>query len=82
MSYVHICETSTAMVPNTIATAASIGSDVNGRAVQVPPSVSFLGYFYHIPGFLSWIQTQVVGFREVICVTKEAWDNQNVESVC
>ncbi|XP_039700297.1 aldehyde oxidase 2 isoform X2 [Pteropus medius] len=34
MSYVHICETSTAMVPNTIATAASIGSDVNGRAVQ------------------------------------------------
>ncbi|XP_059249136.1 aldehyde oxidase 2 [Mustela nigripes] len=34
MSSVHICETSTAMVPNTIATAASIGSDVNGRAVQ------------------------------------------------
>ncbi|KAB0390726.1 hypothetical protein E2I00_019655 [Balaenoptera physalus] len=34
MSYMHICETSTAMVPNTIATAASIGSDVNGRAVQ------------------------------------------------
>ncbi|KAL1770882.1 aldehyde oxidase 2 [Sigmodon hispidus] len=34
MSHMHICETSTAMVPNTIATAASIGSDVNGRAVQ------------------------------------------------
>uniref|UniRef100_A0A8D0W2S8 aldehyde oxidase n=1 Tax=Sus scrofa TaxID=9823 RepID=A0A8D0W2S8_PIG len=34
MSYLHICETSTATVPNTIATAASIGSDVNGRAVQ------------------------------------------------
>ncbi|XP_019582321.2 aldehyde oxidase 2 [Rhinolophus sinicus] len=34
MSYMHICETSTATVPNTIATAASIGSDVNGRAVQ------------------------------------------------
>uniref|UniRef100_A0A8C7ANJ9 FAD-binding PCMH-type domain-containing protein n=1 Tax=Neovison vison TaxID=452646 RepID=A0A8C7ANJ9_NEOVI len=34
MSSVHICETSTAMVPNTLATAASVGSDVNGRAVQ------------------------------------------------
>ncbi|XP_070462909.1 aldehyde oxidase 2-like isoform X4 [Equus przewalskii] len=34
MSHMHICETSTATVPNTIATAASIGSDVNGRAVQ------------------------------------------------
>ncbi|XP_057602270.1 aldehyde oxidase 2 isoform X2 [Hippopotamus amphibius kiboko] len=34
MSYMHISETSTATVPNTIATAASIGSDVNGRAVQ------------------------------------------------
>uniref|UniRef100_A0A2I3TRT3 FAD-binding PCMH-type domain-containing protein n=1 Tax=Pan troglodytes TaxID=9598 RepID=A0A2I3TRT3_PANTR len=34
MSYMHICETSTATVPNTIATAASIGADVNGRAVQ------------------------------------------------
>uniref|UniRef100_A0A9L0K4B8 aldehyde oxidase n=1 Tax=Equus asinus TaxID=9793 RepID=A0A9L0K4B8_EQUAS len=33
-SHMHICETSTATVPNTIATAASIGSDVNGRAVQ------------------------------------------------
>ncbi|EPY77221.1 aldehyde oxidase 3-like protein [Camelus ferus] len=35
MSYMHICETSTATVPNTIATAASVGSDVNGRAVQI-----------------------------------------------
>uniref|UniRef100_A0A8C2MDQ1 aldehyde oxidase n=1 Tax=Cricetulus griseus TaxID=10029 RepID=A0A8C2MDQ1_CRIGR len=34
MSHMHICETSTATVPNTIATAASIGADVNGRAVQ------------------------------------------------
>ncbi|KAB0379218.1 hypothetical protein FD755_007002 [Muntiacus reevesi] len=34
MSYLHICETSTATVPNTIATAASIGADTNGRAVQ------------------------------------------------
>ncbi|NP_001289859.1 aldehyde oxidase 2 [Saimiri boliviensis] len=34
MSYIHICETGTATVPNTIATAASIGADVNGRAVQ------------------------------------------------
>ncbi|GAB1284990.1 Aldehyde oxidase 2 [Apodemus speciosus] len=39
MSYLHICETSTATVPNTIATAASVGADVNGRAVQ---SVRFL----------------------------------------
>uniref|UniRef100_A0A9L0KAN0 Aldehyde oxidase/xanthine dehydrogenase a/b hammerhead domain-containing protein n=1 Tax=Equus asinus TaxID=9793 RepID=A0A9L0KAN0_EQUAS len=38
-SHMHICETSTATVPNTIATAASIGSDVNGRAVQVLPPV-------------------------------------------
>lgn len=59
MSYVHICETSTALVPNTIATAASIGSDVNGRAVQVSPLVSLLGHFYHISNFLSWRQTQV-----------------------
>ncbi|KAH0511696.1 Aldehyde oxidase 4 [Microtus ochrogaster] len=34
MSYMYICETSTAFVPNTIATAASVGADVNGRAVQ------------------------------------------------
>ncbi|XP_025785416.1 aldehyde oxidase 2-like [Puma concolor] len=34
MSFMHISETSTATVPNTIATAASIGSDVNGKAVQ------------------------------------------------
>ncbi|XP_023568150.1 aldehyde oxidase 2-like isoform X1 [Octodon degus] len=34
MSRLHIQETSTATVPNTVATAASIGADVNGRAVQ------------------------------------------------
>ncbi|XP_021573473.1 aldehyde oxidase 2 [Carlito syrichta] len=34
MSSIHINETSTAMVPNTVATAASVGADVNGRAVQ------------------------------------------------
>ncbi|XP_006862099.1 PREDICTED: aldehyde oxidase-like [Chrysochloris asiatica] len=34
MSHMHVCETSTATVPNTVATAASIGSDVNGKAVQ------------------------------------------------
>ncbi|XP_066089056.1 aldehyde oxidase 2 isoform X1 [Saccopteryx bilineata] len=34
LSYMHICETSTATVPNTISTGGSIGSDVNGRAVQ------------------------------------------------
>ncbi|KAM6174713.1 aldehyde oxidase 2-like [Erethizon dorsatum] len=34
MCRLHIQETSTATVPNTVATAASIGADVNGRAVQ------------------------------------------------
>ncbi|CAO2615964.1 Aldehyde oxidase 2 [Lemmus lemmus] len=34
MSYMYICETNTAAVPNTIATAASVGGDVNGKAVQ------------------------------------------------
>ncbi|XP_044793002.2 aldehyde oxidase 2 isoform X2 [Bubalus bubalis] len=34
MSHLHICETSTATVPNTIATAASVGADINGKAVQ------------------------------------------------
>uniref|UniRef100_A0A9L0J7U6 Aldehyde oxidase/xanthine dehydrogenase a/b hammerhead domain-containing protein n=1 Tax=Equus asinus TaxID=9793 RepID=A0A9L0J7U6_EQUAS len=38
-SHMHICETSTATVPNTIATAASIGSDVNGRAVMLARSL-------------------------------------------
>ncbi|XP_056392196.1 aldehyde oxidase-like isoform X2 [Hyla sarda] len=34
MSYIHICETSTGSVPNTIATAATVGTDVNGMAVK------------------------------------------------
>ncbi|KAM9305618.1 aldehyde oxidase 1-like [Gastrophryne carolinensis] len=34
ISYIHICETNTAAVPNTIATAASVGTDVNGMAVK------------------------------------------------
>ncbi|KAM5153274.1 aldehyde oxidase 1-like [Mantella aurantiaca] len=34
MSYIHICETSTTSVPNTIATAATVGTDVNGMAVK------------------------------------------------
>ncbi|KAH1185126.1 hypothetical protein KIL84_013067 [Mauremys mutica] len=34
LSYVHFCETSTITVPNAIATPGSIGSDVNGKAVQ------------------------------------------------
>ncbi|KAJ8778831.1 hypothetical protein J1605_013065 [Eschrichtius robustus] len=51
MSYMHICETSTAMVPNTIATAASIGSDVNGRAVQLKGFISSIrGY----KAFVDW----------------------------
>lgn len=35
ISYIHICETSTTSVPNTIATAATVGTDVNGMAVKV-----------------------------------------------
>uniref|UniRef100_A0A9L0IUS9 Aldehyde oxidase/xanthine dehydrogenase a/b hammerhead domain-containing protein n=1 Tax=Equus asinus TaxID=9793 RepID=A0A9L0IUS9_EQUAS len=68
-SHMHICETSTATVPNTIATAASIGSDVNGRAVQVLPpvclswieaafeqriSLSATGYFRGYEAFMDW----------------------------
>ncbi|CAN2389161.1 heptaldehyde:oxygen oxidoreductase activity [Pristimantis euphronides] len=34
MSYIYICETSTGSVPNTIATAATVGTDVNGMAVK------------------------------------------------
>ncbi|XP_013367307.1 PREDICTED: aldehyde oxidase 2 isoform X1 [Chinchilla lanigera] len=34
MSRLHTQETSTATVPNTVATAASIGADANGKAVQ------------------------------------------------
>ncbi|XP_074858018.1 aldehyde oxidase 2-like isoform X2 [Carettochelys insculpta] len=34
LSYVHFCETSTVTVPNAIVTAGSVGSDVNGKAVQ------------------------------------------------
>ncbi|XP_069851873.1 aldehyde oxidase 3-like isoform X1 [Dipodomys merriami] len=34
MSYIHLGEMNTMTVPNTIATAASTGADVNGKAVQ------------------------------------------------
>ncbi|XP_049743720.1 aldehyde oxidase 3-like isoform X3 [Elephas maximus indicus] len=34
MSYIHLGEMNTVTVPNTIATAASTGADVNGKAVQ------------------------------------------------
>ncbi|CAI9621521.1 unnamed protein product [Staurois parvus] len=34
ISYIHICETSTTSVPNTISTAATVGTDVNGMAVK------------------------------------------------
>lgn len=32
---IHIVETATDKVPNTSATAASVGSDINGMAVMV-----------------------------------------------
>ncbi|XP_051009811.1 aldehyde oxidase 3 [Acomys russatus] len=34
MSYIHLDEMNTMTVPNTVATAGSVGADVNGRAVQ------------------------------------------------
>ncbi|MEJ1271923.1 xanthine dehydrogenase [Cricetulus griseus] len=58
MSHMHICETSTATVPNTIATAASIGADVNGRAVQVTVAVSFPDELYYVSSFLIGTRTQ------------------------
>lgn len=35
LSYIHLCETSTTTVPNALVTAGSIGSETNGKAVQV-----------------------------------------------
>ncbi|EDL00071.1 aldehyde oxidase 3-like 1 [Mus musculus] len=60
LSYLHICETSTTTVPNTIATAASVGADVNGRAVQIEAafekriSLSATGYFRGYKAFMDW----------------------------
>ncbi|MEE6490026.1 hypothetical protein FKM82_015765 [Ascaphus truei] len=34
LSYIHVCETSTATVPNTIVSGGSAGTDVNGMAVK------------------------------------------------
>ncbi|XP_015986617.2 aldehyde oxidase 4 isoform X2 [Rousettus aegyptiacus] len=34
LSYIHLPETSTITVPNTVRTAGSMGTDINGRAVQ------------------------------------------------
>lgn len=34
-SYIHLSETSTVTVPNTFFTAGSMGTDINGKAVQV-----------------------------------------------
>ncbi|EDL99005.1 rCG22451 [Rattus norvegicus] len=60
MSYLHTSETCTAAVPNTIATAASVGADVNGRAVQIEAafeqriSLSATGYFRGYKAFMDW----------------------------
>lgn len=35
LSYIHFCETSTTTVPNGKYTAASVGTEINARAVQV-----------------------------------------------
>lgn len=35
VSYIHTSETSTVTVPNASITAGSMGTDINGRAVQV-----------------------------------------------
>lgn len=35
VSEVHVCETSTDSVPNTLVSGGSLGTDVNGMAVKV-----------------------------------------------
>ncbi|KAM4627024.1 aldehyde oxidase-like isoform 1-T1 [Discoglossus pictus] len=35
LSYIHLCETSTSTVPNTITSGGSMGTDVNGMAVKI-----------------------------------------------
>uniref|UniRef100_A0A2K6GUA9 aldehyde oxidase n=1 Tax=Propithecus coquereli TaxID=379532 RepID=A0A2K6GUA9_PROCO len=37
-SYIHLSETSTVTVPNAVFTAGSMGTDINGKAVQLLPS--------------------------------------------
>lgn len=41
-SYIHLSETSTVTVPNASFTAASMGADINGKAVQVTFSSQLL----------------------------------------
>lgn len=43
VSYIHLSETSTAIVPNASVTAASMGTDIYGKAVQV----TFLSFLSH-----------------------------------
>lgn len=43
VSYIHVSETSTVTVPNASFTAGSIGTDINGKAVQVI-CLSFLSH--------------------------------------
>lgn len=53
LSYIHLPETSTITVPNTVRTAGSMGTDINGRAVQVT-FLLFLGNLMTmLEGYLS-----------------------------
>uniref|UniRef100_A0A4X2L0X0 FAD-binding PCMH-type domain-containing protein n=1 Tax=Vombatus ursinus TaxID=29139 RepID=A0A4X2L0X0_VOMUR len=63
-SYIHLSETSTTTVPNATYTAGSMGTDINGRAVQVrflsiltfmdSISLSATGYFRGYQTYMDW----------------------------
>ncbi|XP_008580344.1 PREDICTED: aldehyde oxidase 4-like, partial [Galeopterus variegatus] len=59
-SYVHLSETSTITVPNAVFTAGSMGTDINGKAVQIAKafeesiSLSATGYFKGYQTHMDW----------------------------
>uniref|UniRef100_A0A4X2L2K3 FAD-binding PCMH-type domain-containing protein n=1 Tax=Vombatus ursinus TaxID=29139 RepID=A0A4X2L2K3_VOMUR len=59
-SYIHLSETSTTTVPNATYTAGSMGTDINGRAVQISQafmdsiSLSATGYFRGYQTYMDW----------------------------
>ncbi|XP_073927459.1 aldehyde oxidase 4 isoform X2 [Castor canadensis] len=59
-SYIHLSETSTITVPNAIFTAGSMGTDINGKAVQIEKafkesiSLSATGYFNGYQTHMDW----------------------------
>ncbi|MBZ3884719.1 Aldehyde oxidase 4 [Sciurus carolinensis] len=59
-SYIHLSETSTITVPNAVFTAGSMGTDINGKAVQIAKafeesiSLSATGYFKGYQTNMDW----------------------------